>query len=167
MHEDHDWAAPASTGNAAPRLRLVRSGTTPIAPRLRSARIESTIACPSRLRIVGRSARAAQAMREAKDNEERRRLDRQEGIRMDRMEGFLYSMSRFVFGLGIGLALTSAYVIVTSQADLLGPRAAAADVVKLDPIVVTIPAAQFDAIRTEAEPPSTMVHVFGAGAPTG
>ncbi len=82
---------------------------------------------------------------------------------MEKMESFIYSMSRFVFGLGVGLALTSAYVIVTGAPDLMVTRPAGGDVVLLEPVVVTISAARFDAIRAEAEPAGKTLHLFGKG----
>jgi hypothetical protein len=142
-----------------PRLRLVRSGATPIAPRANAARVESRIACPSRLELVGRSRGAV----DTHDNNNERRPDRHEGTTMDRMESLIYSMSRFVFGLGIGLAVTSAYVIVSSGPDLLAPKMATADVVRLDPIIVRIAPERFDAIRDEPEGPPPSKHVYGAG----
>ena len=81
---------------------------------------------------------------------------------MKTKESLISDVSRFVFGLGIGLALTSAYVIVTSAPDLLG-EPAAAEVVRLDPVVVTISSKAFDEIHAEAEQPAKKMHVLGAG----
>ena len=152
---DGSWNAQASC------LRLVRSTAVSIAPTSKAVWAETTIACPSRLRLVG----VRRAGTTERPHDQRRPTDRRnEGNEMKAMEGFLYSMSRFVFGLGIGLALTSVYVIVTSTPDLLVTRTGAGDVIVLEPVVVTISAARFDAIRTEAEPASRTVHLYGKGA---
>ncbi len=84
---------------------------------------------------------------------------------MDKMESFIYSVSRFVFGLGIGLALTSVYVIVSSGPDLLGPRQAGADIVRLEPVIVTISAERFAAIESQAlqAQAAATTHVYGSG----
>lgn len=74
--------------------------------------------------------------------------------------------ARFNFGLGVGLALTSAYVIVTNDGTLDVKRAAPADVVQLDPVVITISRERFDALRAEAAPPvpvAERAHPYGRG----
>ena len=45
-----------------------------------------------------------------------------------RIERLVAGASRFVFGVGIGFALTSVYVIVSSAPDLLSGRPLPADV---------------------------------------
>jgi hypothetical protein len=120
----------------------------------------SSIACPTGFHrvdaCVGRTA--------VNINQKWRPSDRRrEGRKMERMESFIHGIGRFVFGLGVGLALTSVYVIVTSAPDLMATRTGAGDVVLLEPVVVTISAARFDAIRTEAAPASRPVHLFGRG----
>jgi len=150
-----------STGVAAgqsPRSgpRLVPSACAPITPRAKARWTTSSIACPQRVRLVTPGPRVSH-------EEQRRRIDRQEGKNMERKEGFISNLGRFAVGLGIGLALTSAYVIVTSGADLLTGKPAAADIVRLDPVEVTISAERFAAIQAEAEPSTKTVHVYGAG----
>lgn len=83
---------------------------------------------------------------------------------MKTKESFVHGMGRFVFGLGIGFALTSVYVIVASGPDLLTGKPAASDVIHLDPVVVTISSKRFDEIHAEAELPAQKAHVYGAGA---
>ncbi len=82
---------------------------------------------------------------------------------MKTIERIIRTLSRFVFGLGVGLALTSAYVIVTSGAALTGRPPAARDVVRLDPVVVTISRERFDTLYAEAHPPEKIAHVYGRG----
>ena len=54
-----------------------------------------------------------------------------EGKDMKNTDRMLYRFGRFVFGLGLGVALTSTYVIVTGAPDLLAPLPAV-EVVRLD-----------------------------------
>ncbi len=96
----------------------------------------------------------------------------------------IHDLGRFVVGLGLGLALTSAYVVVTAVPDLLAP-VPPVEAVRLDPVVVTISAERFDALRAEmagadaarraamadaatgaappVERPPAKLHVFGRG----
>jgi hypothetical protein len=159
-HDDREARALDVPRAGPPRLRLVRSDRLSIAPRAHATRVASTFACPQRLRLVGRRTAAGS---EEEDDHQRRRFDRQEGRTMESMERFIYSMSRFVFGLGIGLALTSAWVIVTTGGDLLLGRPVAAEVVRLDPVEVTISAERYDAIRADADVVRRAVHVYGGG----
>jgi hypothetical protein len=122
----------------------------------------STIACPSRLRWFAKRG----ATDAAPIDQKRRLRDRQEetGKNMRTKDRLISDVGRFVFGLCIGLALTSAYVVVTSAPDLLG-QPVDAEVVRLDPVVVTISAKRFDEVHAEADVPAPKMHVYGAGAP--
>jgi hypothetical protein len=80
-----------------------------------------------------------------------------------RIERFVAGAGRFVFGLGIGFALTSVYVIVSSAPDLLSGRPTPADVIRLDPVVVTISAERFAELHGEADAPLKATHVYGGG----
>ena len=134
-----------------PQLRLVRSERVAIAPASPEARNVSSFACPTRLRLVRRAWQEAAI----KQLNERRHFDRHEGTtmdRMDKMDGWVAGVGRFVFGLGIGLALTSAYVIVSGRPDVLGTSKPEAEVVRLDPVVVTISAERFAELRAEMAP---------------
>ncbi len=75
---------------------------------------------------------------------------RQEGIIMRTIDHLLRGLGRFVFGLGVGLALTAALVIVANGPALEAKDARPVDVIRLDPVIVTISAARFDALRGEA-----------------
>lgn len=69
---------------------------------------------------------------------------------MKTIERLIHAIGRFAFGLGLALALVCAFVIVTSD-HALDPTQVArpADVVRLDPVVVTISAERFAEIRAE------------------
>lgn len=76
---------------------------------------------------------------------------------MKALEKIIHAIGRFSFGIGLGIALVCAYVIVSSA-----PAPDAAPVVRpaavhLDPIVVIIPAERFDAIRAEERGSSMLV----------
>jgi len=91
------------------------------------------------------------------------RADRHEkGMKMKLIQRIVHTASRFVFGLGVGVALTSAFVIVTSGSALYTDKAPPA-VVRLDPVTVTISADAFEAARAEADLPPALVHFFGRG----
>jgi hypothetical protein len=139
------------------RLRLVRSGRLPIAPSVKGMWTESVFTCPSRTVAIGSLTGIQQRRRLGN-----RSSKRKEGRTMKTIERIIHSISRFVFGLGVGLALTSAYVIVASGPDLLGAKVPT-EVVHLDPVEVKISAERFKEIRAEAEPPTKIVHVFGKG----
>lgn len=62
---------------------------------------------------------------------------------------FIQRISRFAFILGIVLAVSSTAVIVHAAPNLLSTTPA--EVVRLDPVTVTISAAHFDEIRAEAQ----------------
>jgi len=84
---------------------------------------------------------------------------RQEGNIMRTIDHLLHSLGRFVFGLGVGLALTAAVVIVANGPALEATTVKPVDVVKLDPVIVTISAERFDAVRGEAGlPPVAVAH---------
>jgi hypothetical protein len=122
----------------------------------------STVACPSRFALL--TDRKVAASKDINNKGRPRRRQEEEGTKMKTKESFVYSVGRFVFGLGIGFALTSAYVIVASGPDLLTGKPAASDVIHLDPVVVTISSKRFDEIYAEAELPAKKMHVYGAGA---
>lgn len=147
-----------------PGIRRVARGTGAAATTAKPRRSESLYACPSRPFGFGRPAGT---VRPAGDFSTRtgRRLDRPEGTTMKTLERFIRSLSRFVFGLGVGLALTSAYVIVSSGSALTGRAPSARDVVRLDPIVVTMSRQRFDALYAEANPPAPVAraHAYGRG----
>ncbi len=82
---------------------------------------------------------------------------------MQTIERLFRSLGRFVFGLGVGLALTSAYVIVSSGSALLGQPPARPEVVRLDPVVVTISRDRFATLYAEAHPPEAVAHFYGRG----
>jgi hypothetical protein len=143
-------------------LRLNCSGVVRPAPASKTLWTMSTVACPSRFALLAnRKATPSKHI----DNKGRPRSRREEeGTKMKTKESFVYSMGRFVFGLGIGFALTSVYVIVASGPDLLSGKPAASDVIHLDPVVVTISSKRFDEIYAEADLPAQKVHLYGAGA---
>ena len=86
---------------------------------------------------------------------------RQEGIIMRTIDHLLHGLGRFVFGLGVGLALTAALVIVANGPALEGTNAKPVDVIRLDPVTVTISAERFAAVRDEAGlPPVAASHAF-------
>jgi hypothetical protein len=124
-------------------------------------RIETSYACPSRT-----GAAPPRYVRAAPHIEGRRDRPREGSIMKrieERIERFVAGAGRFVFGLGIGVALTSVYVIVSSAPDLLSGRPTPADIVRLDPVVVTISAERFAEIHAEADVPAKPAHVYGAG----
>ncbi len=90
------------------------------------------------------------------------RAGRTKGMTMRTIDNLLHNLGRFVFGMGLGVALTSTYVIVTGAPDLLAPMPAV-EVVRLDPITVTISRERFDAIYAASEPATEAVHVYGRG----
>jgi hypothetical protein len=141
-------------------LRLIVSVGERTAPRAPSRWTVSTIACPSRLSWITKQGTA----RGSPIDHKRRPEDRQKekGKTMELKDRLIADVGRFVFGLGIGIALTSAYVVVTSAPDLLGTPVAA-DVVRLDPVIVTASKQHVDAVRDEADEPAPRKHVFGAG----
>ena len=76
---------------------------------------------------------------------------------MKALEKVIHNTGRFAFGIGLGIALVCAYVIVSSAPALdATPVVRPADV-RLDPVVVTIPAERFDAIRAEERGSSMLV----------
>jgi hypothetical protein len=142
-------------------LRLSCSGVVRPAPAAKTLWTMSTVACPSRFALLAHRKTAPSNI----NNKGRpRRRQEEEGRKMKTKESFVYSMGRFVFGLGIGFALTSVYVIVASGPDLLTGKPAASDVIHLDPVVVTIAGRRFDEIYAGAQLPPQKAHVYGAGA---
>jgi hypothetical protein len=158
QNENSRGVATGAHNQRPARLRLVRSARLPIAPSVKGMWTESSFTCPSRTLVIGSLTGIQHRKRLVSRSSNRIK----EGITMKTIERIIHSISRFVFGLGVGLALTSAYVIVASGPDLLGAKAPA-EVVRLDPVEVTISAERFKEIRAEAEPPTKVVHVFGKG----
>ena len=77
---------------------------------------------------------------------------------MKTIERIIHTISRFAFGLGLVLALVCAFVIVTSDHALDSTQVEQpAEVVRLDPVIVTISAERFDAIRAEMGGPAMLV----------
>jgi hypothetical protein len=161
MQNNHGMRIRATCRARPSHLRLIRPDAA-TQPRAKAFWTVSTITCPSRFSWF--------AKRDATDvgpiDHEARPRGRQEeeGTIMKTKESLISNISRFVFGLGIGLALTSAYVIVTSTPELLTGKPVAADIVRLDPVTVTISSKAFDEIHAEADVPTKRAHVFGAGA---
>lgn len=90
---------------------------------------------------------------------------RQQGeIKMKAHEKLIRIIGRFAVGVGSALAVVCVVAIVSS-APALGPTQAVqpAEVIRLDPVIVTIAAERFDAIRAELDGPSRQVHVYGGG----
>jgi len=84
---------------------------------------------------------------------------RQKGIIMRTIDHLLRGLGRFVFGLGAGLALTAALVIVANGPALEAKDVKPSDVIRLDPVTVTITAERFDALRGEdGLPPTAVAH---------
>ena len=68
---------------------------------------------------------------------------------MKAFERIIHLVGRFAVGLGIGVALVSAFVIVTTDIGGEARRPQPTEIVHLDPIVVTISAERFAAIASE------------------
>ncbi len=69
---------------------------------------------------------------------------------MKAIERIVQVVGRFAVGLGIGVALVSAFVIVTTDIGAEARRPSKLpEVVQLDPVVVTISAERFAAIASE------------------
>lgn len=88
----------------------------------------------------------------------RRGLRHKEGIIMKTIEKLYEWVSRFAVGLGSGLALVCAYVIVTGDPGLGTSPAAQPEVVRLEPVVVTISAERFAAIQAEERGEPLLAH---------
>ena len=93
---------------------------------------------------------------------------RTQGNSMNTIDRIFRGLGRFVFGLGVGLALTSAVVIVANGPAIEARDVRPDDVVRLDPVIVTISAERFNAERagepldaTVAVRPFEVRHVDG------
>ena len=75
----------------------------------------------------------------------------QEGMTMKTIGRFVHLVGRFAVGVGIGVALVSAFVIVTTDIGGEARRAKPAEIVHLDPIVVTISAERYAATASELQ----------------
>ena len=87
---------------------------------------------------------------------------------MKALEKIIRITSRFAVGIGLGIALVCAYVIVSSApvrdaTPVIRPTGA----VRLDPVVVTISAERFDAIHAEERGSSMLVRTPGRKASDG
>ena len=71
------------------------------------------------------------------------------------IDSLIRGLGRFVFGLGVGLALTSAVVIVANGPALEAREVRPADVIRLDPVIVTMSAERFNAERGGEPLPTT------------
>ena len=81
---------------------------------------------------------------------------------MKTFERRIQVLGRFAVGLGIGLALTSAYVIVVNGRAF--EEAKPLEVIRLDPIVVTISNERFAELRAEAVGAEPKLHLYDRGA---
>ncbi len=94
---------------------------------------------------------------------------RQQGeIKMKAHEKLIRIIGRLIgrFAVGVGSALAVVCVVaIVSSAPALGPTPVVqpAEVIRLDPVIVTIAAERFDAIRAEEDGASRLVHVYGSG----
>ncbi len=79
----------------------------------------------------------------------------QQGNTMNTIDRILRGLGRFVFGLGVGLALTSAVIIVANGPAMEARDVRPADVIRLDPVLVTISAERFRAESAGDPLPST------------
>lgn len=70
---------------------------------------------------------------------------------MKTIERLIHLVGRFAVGLGIGVALVSAFVIVTTDIGGEVRRPQPDEIVHLDPIVVTISAERYAAIAAELQ----------------
>ncbi len=121
----------AARGSSAPRLRLVAARGTTM----------QTVPMEERRHDVRRNM---------------------EGMKMNIVERLATVVARFVVGFGIGLALVCAVVIVTTR-PALEPATVArpVEVIRLDPVSVTISAERFQAIRAQMIVDSLLVQTRG------
>lgn len=82
---------------------------------------------------------------------------------MKTLHHLLHTLGRFAVGFGIGLALVCASVIVTTDIGL-GPPKQRVDAIRLEPVVVTISAERFSAIRADLAGVPVLVRTPMAGA---
>lgn len=160
-----------------PRLRLVASRTTgpvsrrPMATHLRAVPGPIAIALPQGtydIRFTSRRPGASKQESTPGHREQRRPLVRQqEGIIMKTFTRLVGTAGHFVVGFGSGLALVCAFVIVTTDLGESPKPVRPADIVHLDPIVVTIAADRFDAIRAELDGGPVLVRTPDQGATQG
>ncbi|MEO8935490.1 MAG: hypothetical protein ABI277_01610 [Burkholderiaceae bacterium] len=87
---------------------------------------------------------------------------------MKTIERIIHTVGRFAVGVGSGIALMCAYVIVTTDIDP-GPSTVARppEVIRLDPVVVTISTDRYVAIRAEIAGPAVLVRTPNDGAHAG
>ena len=93
---------------------------------------------------------------------------RKKGTAMTLIDRIIHTAGRFAFGFGTALALVCAFVIVAIDPRLDGSTAAApAEVVRLDPVVVTISADRYDELQAALREPSAVVRVADHRAEAG
>jgi hypothetical protein len=146
--------APAS---ARVRLRAVTVGTT------------GAIALPSGtydLRFTS-TRRPGATKDDAQPGHEHEGLRPEEGIIMKAFEQFIRSAGRFAVGFGSGLALVCAFVIVTTDLGDQPKVVRPADIVHLDPVVVTISADRFAELQAQIHGVPVLVRTLEHGLTEG
>ena len=101
------------------------------------------------------------------EDERRLHVRQQEGIIMKAFERLIGTVGHFVVGFGSGLALVCAFVIVTTDLGEEPKVVHPADIVHLDPVVVTISADRFAEIRSELDGRPVLVRTPDRGATQG
>ncbi len=86
---------------------------------------------------------------------------------MKAVERIIHRVGRFAVGLGIGIALVSAFVIVTTDIGAEARRPQPAEIVHLDPVVVTISAERYAAIAAELNGRPALARTPNQGASEG
>ncbi len=83
---------------------------------------------------------------------------------MKALEKIIHALGRYAVVIGSALAVACVVAIVSSPRAIEPAKAVQpAEVVHLDPVVVTISASRFDAIRADAQPATKVVHIYGSG----
>ena len=92
----------------------------------------------------------------------------EKGTSMSLIDRTIHAVGRFAVGFGTALALVCAVVIVTTGPRLDAPSAAApAEVIRLDPVVVTISASRYAELQSTLREPSVVVRAAGHRAAEG
>ena len=86
---------------------------------------------------------------------------------MKAFERLIRTVGHFVVGFGSGLALVCAFVIVTTDLGESPKAVRPADIVHLDPVVVTISADRFAEIRAQLDGVPVLVRLPDRGATQG
>ena len=176
MTEDNDRSGPGDRGSRS-SLRLVASRTKgsvsrrPVTTHLRAVPGPTSVALPQGsydIRFTSRRPGASKQESIPGHMEQRRPLVRQqEGIIMKTFARLVGAAGHFVVGFGSGLALVCAFVIVTTDLGESPKPVRPADIVHLDPVVVTIAADRFDEIRAELDGRPVLVRTPDRGATQG